>query len=133
MKEESKEILGLINSVISKNNIKENIKETYGVVVVESGIIKIFDDFEIVLEIWKLYKLALALEDKEMLKVIMTETTSGGIIDIGLTVVDVAKILSMYPIYRFYVDDEEKQIVNVRKAQAIDKFLYEIQEQDSEE
>jgi len=133
MKEEEKEIIDLADSVIKKNNFKENVKETYGVVIFDSGdLVKVFDNFEIILEIWKLYKLALSLEDKLTIKTLMTETTSGGVIDIGLTVIDITKVISMYPAYRFYADSENKQIANIKKARAIDRFLYEIQEQEEE-
>ena len=131
MNKENEEILSLAKNILQKENTKKLIKDTYGLIILKDGThVRLYDDFELVAELWKLYNLSITLNDKSIIKTILTETTQGGIVDIGLTIIDIREISTMYPIYRFFVDDEERQLNNIYKARNIERFMYDLTERD---
>jgi len=109
--------------IMNKHNFIEMVSSTFGVVVLKDGVmIKLLHNFEVVSENWKLYRKAVYMEDKELIKEILTVNTDGGIIDTGDCIINILDIQVMYPIHRMAKMDEEKIKEEVKKEEWIREF-----------
>jgi len=103
-----KEIEAILSEIKFKHDIVDKVKKTFGLAYLKDGvIIKILYNFELIAELWSLYTTATAIGDKSMVSTILTENTSGGIVDTGDTMINIKDVSAMVPVYRFRNDTQE--------------------------
>ena len=127
-KKEEETILAVAQRIMDRYNVIESKKRmnySYGIALYDNGMmVKVLKNFDYVAESWKLLKQAKALDNNDLVKIILTENTDGGIIDTGDVMLDLNRISVMYPVYRANDELIKERDELYERDDEINEFLY---------
>jgi hypothetical protein len=120
----------LVKSVLSERAAIYEIRESYGVAILEGGdAVKILNNFKAVYSCWMEMKKRQYVGDIESEVELMTQILDGGIVDTGDVMIDIQTIKYMIPIYRFDgINNDDLDVIDTKHSSIndyMDKFILE--------
>lgn len=97
---------------------EHNNESSYGVIMLHNGMmINVRSRFIEISNYWKLYKIAKAMKDEDLLKEIMENT--GGLLDTNDVSIDINHVAAMFPVFVYYENKDiaKQYFKNDRKIQ----------------